>query len=348
MAKLTPAPTPADGDQTAAKSQSQRFYAISADVTNPEENDRVLAVVTEWNNGQPPDIVWANAGSAHPTLFVDTSLETMKSQMDINYWAASYLAHATLKIWLKSATKTASAYDKSAKPRHFIMTSSVAAFAGLAGYAPYSPAKAALRSLADTLRSELNLYNGYRRANPSQGPAADVRVHCVFPAGIISPGLENENTLKHPVTKILEEDDKPQTEDEVAAAAVKGLERGGTLITTNLMGGAMRASMLGGSARTNWLVDTLFAWLANVIWLFVGPDLVSLDPRNLEGLRTHALIPWNRKGRCSDTARRMKCDSHPDSRQRASTAGSIFSATTSPLALSRVALQESYARDNTL
>ena len=107
MAKLTPAPTPADGDQTAAKSQSQRFYAISADVTKPEENARVLAVVTEWNNGQPPDIVWANAGSAHPTLFVDTSLETMKSQMDINYWAASYLAHATLKVWLKPAAKAA-------------------------------------------------------------------------------------------------------------------------------------------------------------------------------------------------------------------------------------------------
>ncbi|KAK3071256.1 3-dehydrosphinganine reductase, partial [Teratosphaeriaceae sp. CCFEE 6253] len=66
---------------------SQRFHAISADVTKAEENSRLLDKVTAWNNGQPPDIVWANAGSSHPTLFIDTPLETLRSQMEINYWA---------------------------------------------------------------------------------------------------------------------------------------------------------------------------------------------------------------------------------------------------------------------
>ncbi|KAK0939056.1 3-dehydrosphinganine reductase [Friedmanniomyces endolithicus] len=262
---------------SAAKSpQSQRFHGISADVRSPEENTRLLEEVTRWNDGQPPDIVWANAGSSHPALFIDTTLETLRSQMDINYWAATYLAHATLRLWLKPSStpsNTGSSYVKPAQPRHFIITGSSTCFVGVAGYAPYSPAKSALRSLADTLRSELNLYNGYRRANPQQGPVADVKVHCVVPGTIQSPGLAQENLSKHPVTRVLEEGDPIQTEDEVAAAAVKGLERDGYLITTQWLGHAMRAGTLGGSPRNNWLFDTVCAWVVNVAWLYIGPDM---------------------------------------------------------------------------
>lgn len=243
-------------------------------MTKPEENARLLDEVTAWNDGSPPDIVWANAGSSHPTLFIDTPLETLHSQMDINYWAATYLAHATLRTWLRPSSSKSSTVDpKSAKPRHFIMTSSVACFAGIAGYAPYSPAKSASRSLADTLRSELNLYNGYRRTHSTGAPETDVKIHCVFPATITTPGYEDEEKIKHDVTKILEEGDPAQTEDEVARAAVKGLENGGFLVTTSLIGHAMRAGALGGSPRNNWFVDTVFSWLVSLVWLFVGPDM---------------------------------------------------------------------------
>lgn len=157
--------------------------------------------------------------------------------MNINYWAACYLAHATLKLWLQpTKEKNVDAVAaKAAKPRHFIVTTSVAAFAPLAGYVPYAGPKSALRSMADNLRSEMNLYNGYRRQNPAAAPVADVQIHCVAPGTIISPGLDHENTVKHPVTHILEEGDMKQTEDEVAAAAVKGLEAGNYLIATQLL-----------------------------------------------------------------------------------------------------------------
>ncbi|KAK3634897.1 3-dehydrosphinganine reductase [Elasticomyces elasticus] len=256
--------------------QSQRFHTISADVTKPEENARLLEEVTAWNDGNHPDVVWANAGSSHPTLFIDTPIEILHSQMDINYWAAAYLSRATLKLWLKPATSSSKSQESQTgptQPRHFIITSSVACFVGLAGYAPYAPAKSALRSLADTLRSELNLYNGYRRGHPSQGPLTDVKIHCVVPGTIKSPGLDQENEVKHAVTHLLEEGDMAQTEDEVAVAAIKGLESGGYLITTQFLGHAMRAGMLGGSPRNSWLVDTLFAWVINIAWLFIGPDM---------------------------------------------------------------------------
>lgn len=255
--------------------QKQRFTAISADVTKPEENTRLIAEVTAWNDSNPPDIVWANAGMAVPGLFVDTSIETMRAQMDINYWAAAYLAQATLKSWLgqdSSSTKSTSRTAVAA-PRHFIMTSSSAAFVGVAGYAPYAPAKAAMRSLSDTLRSEVNLYNGARRRDPSSRLTADIKIHTIFPGTILSPGHTEENKTKHPVTVILEEGDPAQTEDEVAIAAIKGLERGGYLITTQLLAHAMRAGMLGGSPRDNWFVDTVFSWVVAVAWLFIAPDM---------------------------------------------------------------------------
>ncbi|KAI4748455.1 NAD(P)-binding protein [Aureobasidium sp. EXF-12298] len=253
-----------------AKLPTQRFLAISADCTSPEDNTRILAETTSWNNSRAPDIVWANAGSSSPGLFLDTPLETHRSQMDTNYWASFYLAHATLKLWLAPQQK-----KQEIKPRHFIITSSSVAFVGVAGYTPYAPAKAALKSLADSLRMELNLYNGSMKSSlPS--PAAATNIHLVCPGTILSPGYEAENLTKHPVTKILESGDPKQTEDEVADASLKGLQRGDYVITTQWLGHAMRVSALGGSPRNGWgIVDVLFGWVTAIAWLFIAPDMES-------------------------------------------------------------------------
>lgn len=158
------------------------------------------------------------------------------------------------------------------------MTSSVAAFVGVAGYGPYSPSKAAIRSLADTLRSEINLYNG-SRLHPTSPlyNHPETKIHIVLPGTITSPGNIEENKTKHPVTHILEADDPVSTEDEVAIASVKALEKGDYMITTQFLSHAMRASTLGGSPRNGlWGVrDMLFSWATAVAWLFIGPDMES-------------------------------------------------------------------------
>lgn len=237
-----------------------------------------MAETTTWNHGQPPDIVWQVAGGAHPALFKDTPIEVLRQQMDMNYFSAAYLAHTTLNAW----TKTSSRKDGSAAPqakdaRQFIMTSSVAALLGAAGYAPYCPAKAAMRSLADTLHSEVNIYNGSRRSKDAavraEAPDRDISIHLVMPGTIKSPGFETENKTKHAVTKLLEKDDIVQTEEEVAAAAVKGLEKGGYIVTTQFIASLLRSGMMGGSARNSWFVDTVMSWIVSVAWLFIGPDM---------------------------------------------------------------------------
>jgi 3-dehydrosphinganine reductase len=212
--------------------------------------------------------VWANAGSSIPTLFLDTKMQTLRDQMDINYWAATYLAHSTLRAWLLPNSKPQNRPDL---PKHFVMTSSSSCFVGVTGYNPYSPPKAAMRNLADGLSNEIQIYNGSRERS-TKPTHSEVKIHCVFPGSILSPGFAEENKLKHPVTKILEDGDPHQSIDEVAAVSVRELENGHFFIATNWLGKLMRWSALSGSPRNGWgLLDTVVPLLTPWVWLFQRP-----------------------------------------------------------------------------
>ncbi|CBX92564.1 hypothetical protein IAQ61_006047 [Plenodomus lingam] len=260
---------------------TQRFTFISADVTSESENARIVSEAIAWNNGKMPEIVWCIAGSAKPGLFIETSTDTLRTQMELNYFAAAYLAHATLKAWFypEQPYKPHGKGQALEPPRKFIITSSVIAFINLAGYSPYAPAKAALRSLADGLRSEVQLYNAARRSKSpgsTQAPAPfDVDIHLILPGTILSPGYENEEKTKHAVTRELESTDPKQTELEAATAAVQGLEAGNFMTATNWLGELMRLGTLSGSQRNNAIIDTMGAWIATIVWLLVVPDLNS-------------------------------------------------------------------------
>jgi 3-dehydrosphinganine reductase len=228
---------------------AQRFTYISADVTSESENARILQEATAWNNGRMPEVVWCVAGSSTPGLFIETSSDTLRKQMELNYFATAYMAHKALKAWLYPDVPY-DAQEKGAapeQPRHFVMTSSSLAFVNIAGYSPYAPAKAALRSLAE--------------------------INIIFPGSILSPGFENENKSKHPVSVELEEADPKQTELEAATAAVKGLESGHFMTPTNWLVHLMRWATLSGSRKNNIVLDVLGSWIATIVWLFVALDL---------------------------------------------------------------------------
>jgi len=241
--------------QASAASSTQRFQYISADVSEPDGAARVIAEAIAWNNGASPDIVWCIAGSAYPDLFIDTPVSKMRHQMDVNFWSCVDMAHAVLNDWL-----TPSALQQG-KERHLVFTSSVVAFYPVAGYGPYAPSKAAIKSLSDTLAQEVLLYGD------------TVKIHTVFPGTILSPGHQIENLSKPDVTHVLEEADPQQTPEVVAAQSIAGLEKGQYLVTVSWLGSLMRACSWGGSARNNWLVDTLETWLASIVWMFVGRDM---------------------------------------------------------------------------
>ncbi|KAJ6446624.1 3-ketodihydrosphingosine reductase gsl-3 [Purpureocillium lavendulum] len=242
--------------KAAAKNPStQRFHCIPADVSSPSYAAPVLAQAREWNNGRSPDVVWCVAGVSVPELFVDMDMASLRKQMDVNFFGTAEMSHAILREWLAADAPV----EK--EPRHLVMTTSVVALYTIPGYAPYAPSKWAIRGLADTISQEAMMY------------PQNVKVHVVYPGSILSPGFERENVSKPDITKILEESDPKQTPDEVAEAAIRGLERGDYFITVNFLGSLMKWGMLGGSFRNNWIVDTLGAWLVSIVWIFVQMDL---------------------------------------------------------------------------
>lgn len=94
----------------------------------------------------------------------------------------------------------------------------------------------------------------------------------MFPATIFSPGLEEENKQKHPVTHMLEEGDKGQSAEEVARASVRGLEKGQEMVTTEFLGGLMKRGMLG-SSRGRGLWDIVLGAVVNVVFWVVRWDM---------------------------------------------------------------------------
>lgn len=191
--------------------------------------------------------------------------------MNGNYFTSLYMAHAILTCWLKSSTDTTNAHSSAPPPaRHLIFTASFLAFYSFTGYSPYSPAKAALRSLSDTLSQEMNLYSA---ANPAEPP---VSVHTIFPASIKGEAFDAENRIKTGITKLLEEGDSPQGPETIALKSIKALESGQELITTDFDTGLVKRSMLGGSIRggpLRALGDWFIAGLMAIIMVFIRRDM---------------------------------------------------------------------------
>lgn len=240
--------------KTHARSKNQRFASFSADLTSATEATRVVAEVTAWN-GAPPDSAWMIAGSSEPRLFIDTKPEVLQAQMQVNYFAAANTAHAVLKEWL--SPEQAGGKNE----RHLIFTATTAIFTPIAGYSPYSPCKAALKSLCDTLAQEVLLYTD------------TVKLHCVCPGSIDTPGFAHENINKPGITKKLEEPDPLQSADDVAKGSIRGLEKGEYLIVTNVLGRIMRSIGWGSSRRNNWVIDTLLSHVVNSIYVFIKMDM---------------------------------------------------------------------------
>lgn len=256
----------------AANPAIQKFLYLSFDLRLPGSAAAILAKVTDWNNGEPPDVVFNCAGNCIPSFFASSSIETLREQMDTLYWSCTYMAHATLQHWLRPVDKAdQKSYDT--RPRHLIFTSSVLAFMPLAGYAPYNPAKAAMRTLADTLNQEVQVYNGARK-HAEPGPAAEIKVHAIYPMGILSPGFDTEQKLKPALTRNLEEDDKPQQPEDLASTVISELEAGKYMITASLTGHIMKGWGMGGSQRVG-IMDYLWGWLGSIIVLFITPDFMS-------------------------------------------------------------------------
>ncbi|KAK7708948.1 3-dehydrosphinganine reductase [Diaporthe eres] len=114
--------------KTAALSlETQLFQFIPAELTDAEACAQVMSKTTQWNSGLPPDVVWSFVGAAFPHLFVETDVSQLGAQMGVNYLANAFIAHATLRTWLREPAEPAeevTTKGKKTATRHLIFTSS--------------------------------------------------------------------------------------------------------------------------------------------------------------------------------------------------------------------------------
>lgn len=137
-----------EGDLGARAIQSR---SVVCDVRDPAACEAAARVADEAYGGV--DVVIANAGISHRSLFMDTEPDVLRRVMEVNFFGAVNLVRATLDSVRR-------------RQGQLIAISSVAGFAPLVGRTGYAASKHALHGFFDSLRSEL------------RGTGVDVLVVC--------------------------------------------------------------------------------------------------------------------------------------------------------------------------
>lgn len=191
-----------------ADNTAQRFGFFSADVSDPAAV-REAAQAAEMECG-PPTILINSAGLANPGYFEKLSISGMEAEMNVNYLGSVYMIKQVL--------------DKMIERREgwILNIASLAGLKGIFGYAAYSGSKFAVVGFSRALRIELRQYG--------------IRVSVLCPPDVDTPGFEKENIGKPIETSKISEGSKLMQPDDVARAAVKGLERGSFLIIPGFSG----------------------------------------------------------------------------------------------------------------
>jgi 3-dehydrosphinganine reductase len=213
-------------DELEAAGDPTRVAAEPADVTDPDQVERALALLTAQFG--PVDVLVANAGSATPGHFEELPPDVFRAQMELNYFGVLHSVRAVVPPMIER------------RRGHLVLVSSGAGVVGVYGYSAYSPTKFAVRGLAETLRAELKPYG--------------IVVGCALPPDTDTPGLARENETKPAATASISETVKVRSAGAVATAIVRGIEKDRLVITADpstrmlaraagILGPAVRRSM---------------------------------------------------------------------------------------------------------
>ncbi|KAF7301724.1 Protein kinase domain-containing protein [Mycena indigotica] len=230
--------------EKARQNPDQKLNSYSFSLNEADASTAALDAASAPHGGRTPDVIFLCAGTATPGFFVEQTEVSLRKAMDSAYWVQAWSALAASKRMVREGVKG-----------KIVFTSSILAYFSMVGYSSYSPGKHALRGLAETLRSEMQLYG--------------ITIHLFCPGTIYSPGYEEENKTKPEITLKIEEADSGLQPEQVADALIAGIERNDFHIAADFLGNIFRASTRGGTPQNNVLVDTFFAlvgWVGLPIW----------------------------------------------------------------------------------
>lgn len=252
------------------QSPDQIFKAFSFSLNTAEESAAALQAASDAHGGKVPDAVFACAGASKPMYLLEMQPEDLSRGMANGYWVQAWTAFAAAKQMVR----------ENKKKGKIVLVSSTLGYMSLIGYSSYSPAKHALRGLADSLHSELMLY--------------DIDTHIFFPPTMYTPGFEEENKTKPAITRTIESTDEGLTADQAAAGLLAGVEKGHAHITADLITSLFRASTRGCAPRSNAALDFVLDLVALVglpIWRrSVDKQVLAHRVEHMEYLRGKGLV----------------------------------------------------------
>ena len=209
----------------------QEIQLLTADVTNED------SVKGAFEQIDKIDFLFPNAGFALPAMFEDTTVDSMKRHINVNY--------------LGAATTTKYAAPKMNPGSHVSYSGSVCSLISFSGYAAYSPSKYALRGLADTLRNELK----------SQGISA----HIAFCSSMDTPGFKKENEVKPASCAAIEGTAHTFTPRMIAEKIFRGIALGDYIIVMEPLVWFISAMGCGITQQNNIFLELLVAPFLPVI-----------------------------------------------------------------------------------
>lgn len=171
-----------------------------------------------------------------PALFLEADPDSFEKQMSINYLGYVKMSQPVAQRMAKRKQGT------------IVYVSSILGTMTCAGYSPYSTTKHAIKALADVVQLELAPYN--------------VNVHLYLPGTIETPGYEEENKMKHDITKAVEGTADKVSAEQAAVILLNGIARGDYMITTEMLFELTLPASAGSCRRNNILYQLAIAPLS--------------------------------------------------------------------------------------
>ncbi|RJP19186.1 MAG: SDR family NAD(P)-dependent oxidoreductase [Candidatus Abyssobacteria bacterium SURF_5] len=205
---------------------SEKSQKVGCCVADVSDRSAVAQAIARAQAECGPAAMLVNcAGYVNPGYVEHLSVDSMEKEMRINYFGTIY----TVKEVLDGMIQRRCGW--------ILNVSSLGGLKGIFGYTGYSGSKFAVVGFSEALRSELRPYG--------------ISVAVLCPPDVDTPMFENENKNKPLETLRVSEGTKLMKPEDVAAAALKGLEQQHFLIIPNRSGKVFALV----NRLAPWLVD---------------------------------------------------------------------------------------------
>ncbi|XP_038708308.1 3-dehydrosphinganine reductase TSC10A-like isoform X2 [Tripterygium wilfordii] len=191
----------------------------------------------------PVDVLIVNQGVFVPQELEKQELDEVRFMLDVNLMGSFNMIKAALPA-MKEARKERG-------PASIALMSSQAGQVGIYGYSAYSASKFGLRGLAEALQQEVI--------------ADNIHVSLIFPPDTDTPGLEEENKRRPPLTSIIAASSGAMKADDVAKKTLNGIKSASFIVPCNFEGLLLSIATAGLSPQRSFLMAYIEVVAAGIL-----------------------------------------------------------------------------------